>query len=141
MMKSRKVFPIVAVVCFVCFGAVGTLSAEDPYINISLPVAELDFGSIPNPGDHVFSPTFSMHIDANIAHHIEISMSQLTHTSGISTIAPNGFQVLTPISSSQGTPFGGEDVNVQVQFSVNTSGGDRAGQYRGMLVITAIPGP
>ena len=121
------------------------LSAEslplEPYLSVSLSVTELDFGSIPNPGDHVFSPTFSMHIAANIPHHIEMSMSQLTHANGVSTIVPSDFQILTPISSGKGTPFGGEDVDVQVQFSIHTATSDIAGQYQGMLMITAIPGP
>ncbi len=141
---QKRLFLVLATASVLCFGFVGTVHAGpfplEPYISITIP-DELDFGSIPHPGNHVFTPTFSMHIAANVPHHVEMSLSALTHTQGSSTITPANLQVLNPISSGKGTPIGGVDVNVQLQFDIKTTMADQAGTYQGTLTITAMAGP
>ena len=140
----ERLFLILGILSVVCFGFVGTGYAApfplESYISITIP-DELDFGSIPHPGNHVFTHTFSMHIAANVPHHVEMSLSVLGHSSGSSYITPTNLQVLNPISSGQGTPIGGMDVDVQLQFDIKTTMADQAGTYQGTLTITAMIGP
>jgi len=140
--RRRRLF--LAVASVVCFGVIGSVYAEpfplEPYISITIP-DEIDLGSVPYPGNHVFTPSFVMHIAANIPHHIEMSMSPLSHTNGSSTIIPINFKMSNPLSSGKGTPIGGVDVNVQLQFDIKTMMADQAGTYQGTLTITAMAGP
>ena len=142
--SRRRLFLAVAMASVVCFGVIGSVYAEpfplEPYISITIPDG-LDFGSIPYPGNHVFTPTFAMHIAANVPHHVEMSLSALSHGGGSSYITPTNLQVLNPLSSGKGTPIGGVDVNVQLQFDIKTTMADRAGTYQGTLTITAMAGP
>lgn len=142
--RVKRLFLALGIASVVCFGFVGIVYAEpfplEPYIIITIP-DELDFGSIPYLGNHVFTPTFAMHIAANVPHHVEMSLSALTHTQGGSTITPTNLQVLNPISSGRGTPIGGVDVNVQLQFDIKTTMADQAGTYQGTLIITVMAGP
>ena len=142
--RGRRLFLALSVAWVVCFGVIGSVYAGpfplEPYISITIP-DELDFGSIPHPGNHVFTPSFAMHITANVPHHVEMSISHLSHTNGSSTITPVNLQVLNPISLGKGTPIGGVDVNVQLQFDIKTTMADQAGTYQGTLTITAMAGP
>lgn len=142
MMKSRRGFPIVALVCFVFFGAVGTLSAELPYINISFPVSVLNL-DIAHPGDHAFSPSFFMNIASNVNYRIEITMPEvLEHTtSSSSIITRSDFQMMRPLGALPETGGAEVQVEVEVGFNITTTGSDRAGQYRGTLMVTAMPEP
>ena len=140
---DKRLFVILAA-ALACLTFMPHAAAEpfpiEPYISIDIP-QELDFGAIPHPGNHVFTPTFSMHLAANIPYHVEISLSTLTHTGGNSTITPTNLQMLNPISSNVGTPIGGEDVDVQLQFNIETTTANTAGTYNGTLTVTAVPGP
>ena len=139
-MKSRKVFPIIALFCFVFFGGSGTLLAEPAYIGISLPVAVLNL-DIPHPGDHSFAHTITMHIDSNVNYRIEITMPEvLSHTSDTSTIVRSDFQMI-PLGVLPETGGSEVEVKADVGFNITTTGSERAGQYRGTLIITAMPEP
>lgn len=136
--KSRRLFPIIAVVCVVCFGSVGPLFAADPYIFITLPDV-IDFGSIPYPDTHSLSHVFLMTVNATVDYHIEIDLSDFAHEDdNTAKIFPNTLQVTTS------TGFGQEglwDGNVEVGFNVSTTMSDRAGVYNGTLMVTVAPGP
>lgn len=141
-MKSRRGFPIVALVSFVFFGAIGTVSAEPAYINISLPVSVINL-DIAHPGDHAFSPSFFMNIASNVNYRIEITMPEvLEHTtSSSSTIIRTDFQMMRPLGALPET--GGAEVRVEVEvgFNITTTGSDRAGQYQGTIILTVTPEP
>ena len=136
--KRENLFLILAIAITVCFGHVGAAKA-DSYIIVSVP-SSIDLGSIATFGNHVLTPTFPMTIESDSSHHVELSLSNLTHVSGVSTISPANF-TMNPISSPVGTPPGGASVDVHMQFEITTTNAERAGAYSGTLTVTVMPGP
>jgi hypothetical protein len=50
-------------------------------------------------------------------------------------------QMVTPISSPVGTLIGGEDVDVELKFSLETAFAAAAGTYTGTVIFTIMEGP
>jgi len=136
--KRESLFLVLAVAITVCFGHVGAAKA-DSYIIVSAP-SSIDLGSITTFGNHVLTPTFKMTIESDSSHHVEFSLSNLTHASGSSTISPANLTT-NPISSPIGTPPGGVEVGVNMQFDITTTNAEKAGAYSGTLTVTVMPGP
>jgi len=136
--KRENLFLVLAIAITVCLGHVGIAKA-DSYIIVSAP-SSIDLGSITTFGNHVLTPTFPMTIESDSSHHVELSLSDLTHASGVSTISPANFTTNT-ISSPIGTPPGGASVNVNMQFDITTTSAEIAGAYSGTLTVTVMPRP
>jgi hypothetical protein len=137
--KRENLFLVLAIVITVCFGHIGAAKA-DSYIIVSVP-SSIDLGSITTFGNHVLTSTFPMTIESNSSHHVELSLSNLTHVSGGSTVSPANFTTSPTMSSPIGTPPGGASVNVNMQFDITTTNKEKAGGYSGTLTVTIIPGP
>jgi hypothetical protein len=68
-----------AMASVLCFGAAGVVCAKplplEPYLS-----------SIAHPGSHVFTPTLTMYIAANVPHHVEASLAAFTRDGGAMVI-------------------------------------------------------
>lgn len=143
--SRRRLFLAVAMASVVCFGVIGSVYAEpfplEPYISITIPDG-LDFGSIPYPGNHVFTPQLTAHITANCPHHAEVSLQPFVREGGGSIpLDRSTVALLNPISSPVGTPPGGADATFNLRFDIETKFEDKPGAYSGSLVITVMAGP
>ena len=75
--RMKSLFLVLAMASVLCFGTAGVVYADpfpiEPYISITIP-AKLDLGSIVHPGSHIFTPTLTMYIAANVPYHIDINI-------------------------------------------------------------------
>jgi hypothetical protein len=138
--KRENLFLVLAIAITVCFGHVGAAKA-DTYIIVSVP-SSIDLGSIATYGNHVLTPpAFKIRIESDSSHHVELSLSDLTHNTENSIISPANFTTTPIMSSPVATPLGGIEVNVNMQFDITTTSAELAGGYSGTLTVTVMPGP
>ena len=142
-MTGKNILVVVFVLFFAgCGLAQGQgLVFDEPYLSIS--VAEgLNLGNIGQPGQHVFTQTLTVHIMANIGHHLEVSLQPFVGPANKSIpIERTSVEMLNPISSPGETSPGGVDVKLNLKFNIETRFEDPAGSYTGTLTLTIIPGP
>lgn len=139
-------------ICIVCAGLVGSAQAVppvqpypiEPFVSISIvSPSELNLGSIPQPGGYNLPAALTLHVAANCPHHVEVALTRpFTHDGGGGSISfdRSSVKMLHPVSSPVGTPPEGLDVDVELNFSVETTFADLAGSYTGAITFTIQPG-
>lgn len=118
------------------------LPSGQPYVSMSIAPGELDLGSIPQPGSYDFPATLTLHITANCPYHVEVSLEPFIRAGGGSMpLERTSVRTVGPISSPVGTPIAGEDVDVELNFDIETMFQDLPGTYRGTITFTIMEGP
>jgi len=110
---------------------------------MSVTQGELDLGSVPpQPGSYDLLATLTLHITANCPYHVEVSLEPFIRAGGGSIpLERTSVRMVGPISSPVGTPIAGEDVDVELNFNIETTLEDLAGTYTGTVTFTIMEGP
>jgi hypothetical protein len=121
-----------------------------PYVNMSVSPANLDLGSVPQPGDYDSPAELKVHVTANCVHGgVVASATPLTRAEGgaIGTdrifIKLPGMAYYRPMTNP--VPVTGlmnpGIFDIILKFRVVTTLADAPGQYVGTLTITLVPLP
>lgn len=118
------------------------LPSGQPYVSMSFTPGEFNLGAIPQPGSYDLPATLTLHITANCPYHVEVSLEPFIRAgSGSIPLDRTSVQMVTPISSPVGTPIAGEDVDVELNFNIETTFQDLPGTYTGTVTFTIMEGP
>lgn len=143
-MKAPVILSLVVLVTLQVSLSLGgsPLPSGQPYVSMSVTPGELYLGSIPRPGSYDLPATLTLHITANCPYHVEVSLEPFIRAGGGSIpLNRTSVQMVTPISSPVGTPIGGEDVDVELKFSLETTFAAVPGTYTGTVTFTIMEGP
>ena len=138
---------VILVIAAALFGLAANIRAEDAFVRVTTTPDELDLGTSSFWGEYESPSVLTVNVESNCPHgSIVASITTLKNRKGgaitpdrifIETEATGGFvPMAAPVRISE--PAAGSH-NIQLKVKVNTSIGDRSGNYSGALMFTIAP--
>ena len=135
---NKKIAFLLTVNLIICMVFSPVVKAEDPFVSIDVP-SGINLGSISEPGTHIIERSIAVHVTSNVPYYLDASLKQFNYA-GIGSIPLT--QTSVAILNAPGSPIptgpSGDDVDVDLEFHIEITFADQAGDYTGTLVLTVM---